>query len=206
VEVSLHGNIFDYSFEDYGDLATHGFFRNMWQLLWLFGARFRICDTFDIPLLWQDDRAVMEAIADTGIFLQGELVRINRFHHHKKVHSIGNLTQCEGITVHPTMFLREEGESYRVFPAQCPTTPDHSLWLRAIGSLIVSKHQLHHPLGVYTADSHHTDVWFTIKDRSKIYWQLLTQKYEVYQLEMMGLQTRYGTRYLLTGTQEGDCL
>ncbi len=52
VEVGLHGNIFDYSFEDYGDLATHGFFRNMWQLLWLFGAWFKICGTFDIPHLW----------------------------------------------------------------------------------------------------------------------------------------------------------
>jgi hypothetical protein len=42
VEVGLHGNIFDYSFEDYGDLATHGIFRNMWQLLRLFGVWFQI--------------------------------------------------------------------------------------------------------------------------------------------------------------------
>jgi hypothetical protein len=61
--------------------------------------------TFGIPLLWQDDRAVMVAIADTSIFLQGELVRINRVRHHKKVHSIRDLTQCNGITVHHTMFL-----------------------------------------------------------------------------------------------------
>ncbi len=94
VEVGLHGNIFDYFFKDYGDLATYGFFRIMWQFLWLFGARFQICDTFDIPLLQQDDRAVMEVIADTGIFLQGELVRINRVCNHKKVHSIGDLIQC----------------------------------------------------------------------------------------------------------------
>jgi hypothetical protein len=134
VEVGLHGNIFfDYSFEGYGDLATHGFLRNMWQLLRLFGARFRICDTFDIPLLWQDDRAVMEANADTGIFSQGELVRINRVCHHKKVHSTGDLIQCNGITVHPIMFLLEEGECYRDFPAQCPTTPDHGLWLVLLG-------------------------------------------------------------------------
>jgi hypothetical protein len=31
VEVGLNGNIFDYFFENYGDLATHGFFRNMWR-------------------------------------------------------------------------------------------------------------------------------------------------------------------------------
>jgi hypothetical protein len=205
VEVGLHGNIFDYSFENYGDLATHGFFRNMWQLLQLVGAQFRKCNTFDILLLWQEDRAAMEAIVDTGIFSQRELVRMNRFCHHKKMHSIGDMTQCNGITVHPTMFLQEEGESYRAFPAQCPTTPDHGLWLCAIGSLTVSGHQLQHPLGVYTADPHHPDVWFTIKNHSKIYWQLLTQEDEMYQWEMMGWQTRYGTGYLLMGTQEGEC-
>ncbi len=30
VEVGLHGNIFNYSFDDYGNLATHGFIQNMW--------------------------------------------------------------------------------------------------------------------------------------------------------------------------------
>ena len=58
VEVGLNGNIFDYSFEDYGDLATHGFFRNLWQLIRLYGVKFRIHATFDIPLLWEDNRSL----------------------------------------------------------------------------------------------------------------------------------------------------
>ncbi len=148
----------------------------------------------------------MEAIVDTGIFLQGELVRrINEVCHNKKVHSIGDHTQCNKITVHSTMFLWEEEVSYRDFPAQRPTTPDHGLWLHAIGSLTVHGHQLCHPLGVYITDPHHPDVWFTIKDQSKKFQQLPTQEYDVYQHEMMGMQTRYGTQYLLTSTCKGEC-
>ncbi len=74
-----------------------------------------------------------------------------------------------------------------------------------IESLTVHGHQLCHPLRVYTAYPHHPDVWFTIKDHSKIYRQLPTQEYEVYQCEMMGRQTRYGTRYLLTGARKREC-
>ena len=36
VEVGLNGNLFDYSFEVYGNFATHGFFQNLWQLIRLF--------------------------------------------------------------------------------------------------------------------------------------------------------------------------
>jgi hypothetical protein len=38
VEVSLGGNIFFRSFEAFGRLATHGFFRNLWELLYRYGV------------------------------------------------------------------------------------------------------------------------------------------------------------------------
>jgi hypothetical protein len=68
VEVGLHGNIFDYSFDNYGTLATHGFFQNTWQLLRMFEVNFRIQNTFNIPLLCKDDCTIMDSVADTGIF------------------------------------------------------------------------------------------------------------------------------------------
>ena len=135
VEVGLNGNIFDYSFEDYGDLATHGFFRNLWQLIRLYGVKFRIHATFDIPLLQEDNRTIMDSVTDTSIFSRGELVRLTRYWHHKKVHSLGDLTQCDGITVGPVMYSRNGGMSYREFPTQCLTKANHGIWLRAIGSL-----------------------------------------------------------------------
>jgi hypothetical protein len=42
VEAGFKDSIFDYSFEDYEDFVTHGFFWNLWQLIRLFGVRFWI--------------------------------------------------------------------------------------------------------------------------------------------------------------------
>jgi hypothetical protein len=205
VKVGLHGNIFDYSFDNYGDLATHGFFQNMWQLPRMFGVKFRIHDTFDIPLLCKDNHTIMDLVADTGIFSKSELVRLNRFQHHKKVYSIEDLTQCNGLKVDPVMFLREEGESMQDFSNQRPTAADHRLWLRAIGSLTVGGHKLRHPLGEYISDPHLPDIWVTSESQSEIYQHLNTGGYEVFQREVAGRQTRYGTRYHLKETQEGEC-
>ena len=57
----------------------------------------------------------MDLVADTSIFSQGELVCLNRYWHHKKIHSLGDLTQCNGITVDPVMYSHDEGTSYRKF-------------------------------------------------------------------------------------------
>jgi hypothetical protein len=53
-------------------------------ILRLFGVRFRIHDTIDFPLLWEDDRTIIKLVADTSIFSWGELVRFNRYRHYKK--------------------------------------------------------------------------------------------------------------------------
>ncbi len=63
--------------------------------------KFRIHDTFDNLLLRRDDHKILDLVADTGILSKSELVRFNRFWHHKKVHSIGDLTQCNRIMVDP---------------------------------------------------------------------------------------------------------
>jgi hypothetical protein len=174
----------------------------MWQLLRMFGVKFRICDTFNIPLLCKDDRTIMDLVADTGIFSKSELARFKRFWPHKKVHSIGDLTQCDRIMVDPSHVPLE---SIWDFPNQRPTAADHRLWLRAIGSLTVAGHKLRHPLGAYISDPHLPDVWFTSESRSEIYRHLLTGGYKVFRREAAGRQTRYGTRYHLKETQEGEC-
>jgi hypothetical protein len=118
-------------------------------------VKFRIHDTFDIPLLCKDDRTIMDSVADTGILSKSELARFNRFRHNKMVHSIRDLTQCNGIMVDPVMFLRQEGEIILDFPTQQPTAADHRLWLCAIGSLTVAGHKLRHPSEVQNKDDNY---------------------------------------------------
>jgi hypothetical protein len=51
VEVGLGGSIFSQSFETFGWLATHGFFRNLLELLHRNRVIFCLHANFDIPLL-----------------------------------------------------------------------------------------------------------------------------------------------------------
>ncbi len=68
VEVGLGGNIFSQSVVSFGRLTTHGFFRNLWELLHRYRVVFCLHPNFDIPLLWEHDCMLMEAVHNTGIF------------------------------------------------------------------------------------------------------------------------------------------
>jgi hypothetical protein len=68
VKVRLGGNIFSKSFISFGKLATHGFFHNLWEVLYRYGAVFCLHPNFDILLLWEQERTLMDAVQDTGIF------------------------------------------------------------------------------------------------------------------------------------------
>jgi hypothetical protein len=104
-----------------------------------------------------------------SIFSTAELVAINRFCHHKRVHSIGDMVCCDGLTIKPSMFTMTKGRSSLEFPCQRPTRAQLNLWKRAVGSITISGIRLRTPLGAFTADSHHPDEWFTNAHVSHIY-------------------------------------
>jgi hypothetical protein len=128
-----------------GCLATHGFSKNLWQLLLQYGFTLHLPSTTAISLLKEDDQPLIDAIHDKGIFTTKEIVDINKFHHWKKVHSIGDLVLCDGLTIKPSMIMRTEGSSSREFPLQQPTREVFTLWKHAIGSLSISGTKLHNP-------------------------------------------------------------
>jgi hypothetical protein len=149
VEVGLGGNIFAKSYMSFQGLATHGFFRNLWELLERYGILFCLHAEFDIPLLRERDRTLMDAVCETGIFTKQEIISINRTRHYKGVHSIGDMTYSNGLSLDPTMYTRRGGLSDREFPLQHPTGSDHITWLKAIGSLTQAGKKLRRPLGKY---------------------------------------------------------
>ncbi len=60
----------------------------------------------------------MDAIHDTGIFTGCEEEMINRYHHYKGVHCIGDMVCSDGLTIDPDMQTQEPGQSTREFPSQ----------------------------------------------------------------------------------------
>ncbi len=168
-EVGIGGKVLLRSFEKYGALATHGFFQNLWQLLFKYGVCLRRPRHSSISVLPVNDRPLIEAVVDTGIFSTAELVVINRFCHHKQVHSIGDMVCCDGLTIKPLMFTITKGQSSLEFPCQRPTRAQLNLWKRAVGSIMILGICLRTPLGAFTADLHRPDKWFTNADGSHIY-------------------------------------
>jgi hypothetical protein len=77
VEVGLGGNIVFQSFISFGRLTTHGFFQNLWELLHRYGVVFHLHYDFEILLLREQDRTLMDSVHNTGIFERREQETLN---------------------------------------------------------------------------------------------------------------------------------
>ena len=180
VEVRLGGNIFSGSFVSFGRLATHGFFRNLWELLHRYGVVFCLHPNFNIPLLREHDRMLMDAVHNTGIFDRSEQETLNWYWHYKGLHSIGDMVCSDGLTINPTMLTKEVGLSSRAFPLQFSTGPDHKLWVKMTHSLTQAGHRLMRPLGRYISVPHRPDVWVVSKTLSSLFLKVDLGGYDMY--------------------------
>ncbi len=195
VKVGLGGNIFSQSFISFGRLATHGFFRNLWELLHRYGVVFHLHSSFDIPLLREQNSRLMDAVHDTVIFDRREQETLNWYRHFKRVHSFGDMVCRDGQTIDPTMLTQEVRQSSRDYPLQIPTGPDHKLWLKMIHSLTQVGHRLLCPLGRYIGAPHRPDVWFLCETSGSLCLKVDMGSHDVYTLNQTPRSTRYGTTY-----------
>jgi hypothetical protein len=88
---------------------------------------FCLHSNFDIPLLWEQDRTLMDAVHYTRICNWCKQETLNQYRHFKRVHSIGDMVCSNSQTIDPTMLTQEAEQSSRDFPLQVPTGPDHKL-------------------------------------------------------------------------------
>ncbi len=195
VKVGLSGNIFSRSFISFGRFSTYGFFCNLWEILHRYVDVFRLHSNFDILLLREQDRTLMDAVLDTGIFDRREQETLNWYRHFKGVHSIGDMVCSNGLTIDPTMFTREAGQSSRDFPLQVWTGLDHKLWLKMIHSLIQAGHRLLHPLGRYIGAPHRPDEWFLCEKSCSLFLKVDLGGHDVYTQNQTPRSTSYGTTY-----------
>jgi hypothetical protein len=134
------------------------------------------------PLFREQDRTLMDAVHDTGIFDLREQETLNWYRHFKGVHSIGDMVCSNGHTIDPTMLTQEAGQSSRDFPLQVPTGPDHKLWPKMIHPLTQAGHRLLRPLGRYTSAPHRTDVWFLCETLGSLCLKVDLGGHDVYTL------------------------
>ncbi len=147
-------------------------------------------------LLREQDRTLMDAVHDTGIFDRWEQETLNWYRHLKGVHSIGDTVCSNGHTFDPTMLTQEVGQNSRDCPFQVLTGPDHKLWLKMIHSLTQAGHRLLRPLGRYIgAPQRRLDVWFLCETLGSLCLKVDLGSHDVYTLNQTPCSTRYGTTY-----------
>jgi hypothetical protein len=167
---------------------------------------FCLHSNFDIPLLWEQDRTLMDAVHDARIFDWREQETLNWYRYFKRVHSIGDMVCSNGHTIDLTMLTLEAGQSSRDFPLQVPTGPDHKLWLKMIHSLTQAGHRLLRPLGRYIGTPHWPDVWFLCETSGSLFLKVDLGGHDVYTLNQTPCSTRYGTTYTYSHHDTGPCL
>jgi hypothetical protein len=199
-EVGVGGDVLKQSYESLSCLASHGFFKILWQLLLWYSVTLNLPFTLAIPLLWEDNQPFMEAILNTGRFTSLKIVEINRFRHWKKVHSIRDVFLNDSPTIYPTMTTRLEGSSLREFPLQHPPCSEFTLWKCATGFITISGTNLQMPLGEYIGAPNCPDIWFTDAEGSWIYQALPSRQCKVYERPRAGRSTQFGTTYIFLDT------
>ncbi len=167
---------------------------------------FCLHSNFNIPLLREQDRTLLDAVQDTWIFDWQEQETLNQYRHFKGVHSIGDMVCSKGQTIDPTMLTQEVGQSSRDFPLKVPTGPDHKLWLKMIHSLTQAGHRLLGPLGRYISAPHRPDVWFLCETLGSLCFKVDLGIHDVYTLNQTLCSTRYGTTYNYSHHDTGPCL
>ena len=120
VEVGLGGNIFAHPYSTFEGLSTMGWWKHMWQLCKFFGVDYRIHSRFDIPLLREDDKTVMDALCDLRIYSAAQWIRLNRVRKFKGVHTIGDMVLCDGRTLDPAIVTRGTSNSSRISLSKNP--------------------------------------------------------------------------------------
>jgi hypothetical protein len=189
MKAGIRGDILTRSYGSYGFLASHGFFKNLWQLLSQYGVSLRMPQSANIPLLRVDNRPLMDAVTATGIYTPAELIKINRFRHYKCVYLVADMVCCDGLTIKLSMLMMTAGASSRQFPLHQPVRSNLALWKRAVGSITVSSARLRIPLGAFVGVPHRPDVWFTNADGSYIHHMPVTGPPAVYERPQAGWTT-----------------
>ena len=163
MDVGLDGNISNRSFDSLGNLAAHSWFKTLWEFCAHYSVDFSFSRDIDIPLLREDDCAIMECLINSGMFSIRQFMVLYRVRKFKKVH---------GKSIRPSMMTPTEGFSKHIYSREQPTQKDIVLWqsaLRAITSPTLTRSP---SLGKFCGQHPSHDHWFLSQDKTIVYKEI----------------------------------
>jgi hypothetical protein len=119
IETGLEGNFLLRDFHRFGVLASHTWFKGLWEYLDCYKVQLQL-ESVSVPPVRERDRVFMEEVVK--ILPPNQWVSINRSRHYFKVYFLSRLVLCDGITVNPLKLqLKMQHDSQMKFPHEIPT-------------------------------------------------------------------------------------
>lgn len=201
MEIGLNGNIFSRPYSKLKDLATHSWFKLLWQYASKYDVHIEMKPQFCLKPTRLGDIALMELFISRG-YSAPSLVSLNRVRKYYKVHSLADILLADGKTVNASIVTRQQLKSSRTFSWEQPTPSDFATWNTAIR--LITSPSLSYPrrLGNYTQQPHIVYEWFASPDKLFLY-HTFTGGYDIFQRSTNQVTTRSGPVYTKISTAAG---
>ena len=176
LEAGLTGNLFDYDFHKYGELATTSWIKATWRFVWEYNISLNIQPTL-FPLLRHRDKPLINEIINRGPWTTYDIRCIKICMQYMDLFSLSDIVNAAGTQIRQdcmTGNYMPHSNRSRLAQLPCiePTAPIISNWVRIL------KHTFHlsHPtstlpfvLGDWTREGLQTWKWFISPDTNRIY-------------------------------------
>ena len=168
IEVGLFGNFLCRDYTTFGCLASHTWFKLVWEYTHLYGVQVELRNV-EVPKVRQRDRVLMEEVIQ--VIPPSQWPSFNRARKHFKVYFLSQLTLCDGVTVNPATLGNgtwKLAESSMTFPVERPTPSDIALWRETIAVITSKSYRLSPRLGKHIRLPYDAVCWMTTGDNNTV--------------------------------------
>jgi hypothetical protein len=204
MELGLEGNIFTRPYTKLQALASHSWFKILWQYCHHHQVKLCLDSRWHTPLLRVGDRALNELFLEQSRPME-EMIALNRLRKHLRLHSLADILMADGTTVDKEKVMTElQGESTRTFSWEQPTKSDYNIWRQAIRSITSNALVYPSPLGDFTHTPHRPFQSTASEDEVFVYVKHQNGTFDTYQRSVSIRPTRSGYKYHKISTSSGS--
>ena len=177
LEIGL-GNFLGKKFSRHKVLASHSWFKVLWELLDYYKVTLTLTDTIISPVRHQD-HPLMELIID--ILPRHHWAAFNKVRHFYKVYFMSQITRCDGKTIDPAFITsRTTRASSMRLPIEQPTESDFVIWALGLRSLTGQTLQLPLPMGHFIREPYQDTLWRTTANTDYVIQSLEEHHHRIY--------------------------
>jgi hypothetical protein len=181
VETGLYGNFLLRDYNTLGCLASHTWFKQLWELTHHFQIKVTLSNKVIIPQIRENDKIIMEEAIK--ILPRQQWTSFNRARKYFKVYFLSHLLMADGSTVNPAAInpaLSKHRYTAMRFPQEKPTSADLELWTHTIQKITSSTLTISPPLGKFLNECPEYLTWQTNSTKSHIVHREGDSTYKVY--------------------------